>query len=159
MAKKEFPSDKLAQYIVRFPDGMRDRIKEAAAANGRSMNAEIIYRLQTTLEMDAYESKENINSDKFDPAHKADIKIKLDTNGIPVDAHEAMLHLSQLISKAALETISIEVEVKKIRDTRSPDQRDDDFLRVLGKYRVLRGISEADLDGTHPEDLNASNDD
>lgn len=30
------------QFIVRLPDGMRDRIKAAAAENNRSMNAEIV---------------------------------------------------------------------------------------------------------------------
>jgi plasmid stability protein len=49
MAKKEFPSDKLDQYIVRFPDGMRDRLKVAAAANKRSLNAEIISRLEASF--------------------------------------------------------------------------------------------------------------
>lgn len=33
------------QYTVRFPDGLRDRIKAAAAANNRSMNAEIVATL------------------------------------------------------------------------------------------------------------------
>ncbi len=33
-------------YMLRFPDGMRERLKEAAEANNRSMNAEIIARLQ-----------------------------------------------------------------------------------------------------------------
>lgn len=37
------PQDK---YVVRFPDGMRDRIKAAAEANNRSMNAEIIATLE-----------------------------------------------------------------------------------------------------------------
>lgn len=49
MAKKEFPSDKLDQYIVRFPHGMRDRIKAEAEKNNRSMNAEIIDRLERTF--------------------------------------------------------------------------------------------------------------
>jgi len=49
MAKKEFPSDKLDQYIVRFPHGMRDRIKAEAEQNGRSMNAEIIARIEHSL--------------------------------------------------------------------------------------------------------------
>lgn len=40
------------KYIVRFPDGMRDRLKEAAHANGRSMNAEIIARIQLTFDQD-----------------------------------------------------------------------------------------------------------
>lgn len=39
--------------MVRFPEGMRDRLKEAASANGRSMNAEIVARLEVSLEVDA----------------------------------------------------------------------------------------------------------
>lgn len=34
------------QFTVRFPDGMRDRIKAAAETNNRSMNAEIVATLQ-----------------------------------------------------------------------------------------------------------------
>lgn len=37
------------QYIVRFPEGMRDRIREEADRNCRSMNAEIIFHLQRAL--------------------------------------------------------------------------------------------------------------
>lgn len=38
------------RYIVRFPDNMREQLKDLAAANGRSLNAEIIHRLQQTLD-------------------------------------------------------------------------------------------------------------
>lgn len=38
------PQDK---YVLRMPDGMRDRIKKAAERSGRSMNAEIIAALET----------------------------------------------------------------------------------------------------------------
>ncbi|WP_418024969.1 Arc family DNA-binding protein (plasmid) [Paracoccus sp. TD-10] len=34
------------QYMLRLPDGMRDRIKAAAEANNRSMNAEIVATLE-----------------------------------------------------------------------------------------------------------------
>lgn len=34
------------KFMLRLPDGMRDRIKEAAEANNRSMNAEIVARLE-----------------------------------------------------------------------------------------------------------------
>lgn len=37
------------QYMVRFPEGMRDRIKAAAETNGRSMNSEIIARLEDSF--------------------------------------------------------------------------------------------------------------
>lgn len=40
------PSKQLDQFVVRLPDGMRDRIKAAAEANNRSMNAEIIATLE-----------------------------------------------------------------------------------------------------------------
>ncbi|WP_280952510.1 Arc family DNA-binding protein [Neorhizobium huautlense] len=39
------PQDK---YVLRLPDGMRDLIREAAAQNKRSMNAEIIDTLERT---------------------------------------------------------------------------------------------------------------
>ena len=37
------------KFIVRLPDGMRDRLREAAEQNNRSMNAEIINRLERPL--------------------------------------------------------------------------------------------------------------
>ncbi|WP_425557718.1 Arc family DNA-binding protein [Herbaspirillum huttiense] len=45
------------KYILRFPDGMRDRIATAAKENGRSMNSEIIARLQHSFKATSlYES-------------------------------------------------------------------------------------------------------
>lgn len=40
------PSKKQDQFIVRLPDGMRDRIKAAAETNNRSMNADIVATLE-----------------------------------------------------------------------------------------------------------------
>lgn len=37
------------KFMLRFPDGMRDQVAEAAKAAGRSMNAEIVARLQSTF--------------------------------------------------------------------------------------------------------------
>jgi hypothetical protein len=46
----EQPSDRPGRgsdkFPLRFPDGLRDRIKASAAENGRTMNAEIIARLE-----------------------------------------------------------------------------------------------------------------
>jgi hypothetical protein len=39
------PSKQLDQFVVRLPEGMRDRIKAAAEAANRSMNAEIVATL------------------------------------------------------------------------------------------------------------------
>lgn len=43
---ERYPSEKAERFQVRLPDGLRDEIKAAAEANGRSMNAEIVARLQ-----------------------------------------------------------------------------------------------------------------
>lgn len=37
------------KYIVRFPDGMRDRLRQQAKANRRSMNSEIVHHLDRAL--------------------------------------------------------------------------------------------------------------
>ena len=49
MARTKDPSDQY-RYNLSFPPGLRDRIKEAAKANNRSMNAEIVTRLQKSFE-------------------------------------------------------------------------------------------------------------
>ncbi len=49
MSNKAYPSQTQDRYIVRFPDGMRDQIAEAAKANNRSMNAEILARLERSF--------------------------------------------------------------------------------------------------------------
>lgn len=41
------------KFQLRLPDGMRDRIKIAAEVNGRSMNAEIVNRLELSFEGDS----------------------------------------------------------------------------------------------------------
>lgn len=40
------------KFVVRFPDDMRDRIAEVARENHRSMNSEIIARLESSLRQD-----------------------------------------------------------------------------------------------------------
>ena len=37
------------QFMLRLPDGLRDSVKDAAARNNRSMNSEIIVRLEASL--------------------------------------------------------------------------------------------------------------
>lgn len=49
MTKTPYPSDTQDRFIVRFPEGMRDQIATIAKANGRSMNAEIVARLEKSL--------------------------------------------------------------------------------------------------------------
>lgn len=51
--KRVHPSDRQDQYIVRFPEGMREFIKDEAGRNFRTMNAEIIFRLSEAYKLTA----------------------------------------------------------------------------------------------------------
>ena len=46
MTKPPYPSDQQDKFMLRLPDGMRERIKAASEANNRSMNAEIVAVLE-----------------------------------------------------------------------------------------------------------------
>jgi hypothetical protein len=46
MTKPPFPSDQQDKFMLRLPEGMRDRIKAVADANNRSMNSEIVATLE-----------------------------------------------------------------------------------------------------------------
>lgn len=46
MSGANYPSHQQDQYVIRFPEGLRTRIKEEAARNRRSMNAEMIFHLE-----------------------------------------------------------------------------------------------------------------
>jgi hypothetical protein len=50
MAKK--PAHDLDKFVLRLPDGMRERIATEAKANARSMTHEIILRLQRSMDED-----------------------------------------------------------------------------------------------------------
>lgn len=49
MSKPPAPSDLADKFMLRMPEGMRDRVREAADASGRSMNAEIVQRLEESF--------------------------------------------------------------------------------------------------------------
>lgn len=46
MAESQYPSQQQDKFILRLPDGMRERIKVVAELNNRSMNAEIVAILE-----------------------------------------------------------------------------------------------------------------
>ena len=49
MPRPKFSSD-LGRYTVSMPPGMRERIKQEANLNHRTMNAEVVHRLHQSFE-------------------------------------------------------------------------------------------------------------
>ena len=49
MSRQRFPSDN-NRYTVSFPEGLKDRLKQGAEESNRTLNAEIVTRLQMSFE-------------------------------------------------------------------------------------------------------------
>jgi hypothetical protein len=60
MEKKPYPSETQERFIIRLPDGLRDRIAEAAKAANRSMNAEFVLRLEQSFDAAAEDSDKRL---------------------------------------------------------------------------------------------------
>lgn len=87
MAREKFPSDDVDRMMVRFPAGMRNRLKAAADTNKRSMNAEIVARLQNSLE----------NTDFFEhPVFNLNQMKHLDRSGLVI-AHSVIEELIEYL--------------------------------------------------------------
>lgn len=56
--------DPRIQYKFMIPASMKQRLEDAAHENRRSLSAEIISRLETTLEMDDYVPGPNVQTDE-----------------------------------------------------------------------------------------------
>ncbi|SEH99792.1 Arc family DNA-binding protein [Pseudomonas asplenii] len=52
MNQKKTTSRNADKFVIRLPDGLRDRISEVAVSNGRSMNSEIVRRLENSISDD-----------------------------------------------------------------------------------------------------------
>lgn len=51
------------KFVIRLPDGLRPSINEQAKANHRSMNNEIIHRLERSLELEVlYDNQVKLNA-------------------------------------------------------------------------------------------------
>lgn len=68
--KSVFPSDAAEKFMLRLPDGMRDRIADAAKANSRSMNAEVVARLAASFEPPALGFGPGSVGDQFEKARQ-----------------------------------------------------------------------------------------
>lgn len=47
------------KFVLRMPDGLRPEISNAASINDRSMNSEIIFRLNRTIELETQLANQN----------------------------------------------------------------------------------------------------
>ncbi|WP_371398835.1 Arc family DNA-binding protein [Marinovum algicola] len=71
------PRQNQDKFILRLPDGMRDQVKQLAASNHRSMNAEIL----AALEMWLGDSRIGMDKAEFRQLMRDDAEQQLATHG------------------------------------------------------------------------------
>lgn len=76
MTGATYPSATADKFVVRLPDGMREQIAEVARNNHRSMNSEIISRLEASIltESAAADQPKNLNSPEITPKERELLK-------------------------------------------------------------------------------------
>ncbi len=107
MTKKPFPSEQQERFIVRLPDGMRDRIAEAAKANNRSMNAEIVSRLADSF---VQERQVELFGHPHTPAPPG-INVILDSRGYPISWDEISEHLAAIRKTGKFNVVAMHTSV------------------------------------------------
>lgn len=93
----KFPSRSLDKFVLRLPDGMRESIGELARINQRTMNAEIVSRLEQSLGL----SK---GADAATSAHFAP--------GTP--AEDILLELHQMVGKLSTQVEGVSKRMAKL---------------------------------------------
>jgi hypothetical protein len=149
------------KFVLRMPDGLRDRLKAVAEENNRSMNAEIVDRIEKSFLVDTLTTKnaelegrastlEMMLSESQTRAaefHKrADegshtLYVLLDADGFPVSWQEVMLHLSEIQKASGMDIDSIDARVlapEKVSNYSSNDR----WREIAAKYMTHSNRSE-----------------
>lgn len=135
MNDKRAPSHELDRFILRLPDGMRNRIKEAAEHNGRSMNAEIIQALEYFFPPEP--SIEDVLTKIHDSIDLAKRNDTIPYRKLLIDS------LDQLSNR-----IAIGLEPNQSRLTTTPQVFDNNFLARFKRWQRVKeyGVEQTDLE-------------
>lgn len=127
MAKEptNYPSDAADKYVLRFPDGMRERLKQAAAVNNRTLNAEIVARLSASFDRTSVGLPAEVNSEIAALEGRAEI-----------------LALRVELARGHLETIQLRCEntQERIERLTAEAKTDEDFEQIekmVGWHKVF----------------------
>ncbi len=106
------------QFPLRLPDGMRDQLKQAADQNGRSMNAEMIDRLEASLSGSSAEAgewkrryeEEREASARFERLYESTFDVAMNYKSLLRGVKEEMLRQAQTLRSFASLIVETEVD-------------------------------------------------
>lgn len=118
------PQDDYMKTALRLPRDLHAKIQEEAAASGRSMNAEIVARLQDSF----------LTSFEREVPPLQQFYILLDSSGYPISWFEILEHVRGLSNAAGVEPIDLKMEVVT-PDMESNSRRATETSKLAAFYR------------------------
>ncbi|HEV7255758.1 MAG TPA: Arc family DNA-binding protein [Mesorhizobium sp.] len=123
------------QFMLRLPDDLRERLRVASEASGRSMTAEIVYRLEGSFEIEgiAYDSAADLEANR--PTKDRFLYVAIDQDGSPVSYREIWTLLEEIAAaaKVPLEGISARVFEPKLV---ASDEREEEWVRLRNWFKA-----------------------
>lgn len=124
--KPAYPSDTADKVLVRMPDGMREQLKAAAKANNRTMNAEIVARLQASFDAPVLP---DIVSNTRPTASTNDLALLYEITEAQMHLQQATMNLSDAKDDAFRVSVVLERRERELRDAEEAGQ-DEALLAV-----------------------------
>jgi hypothetical protein len=137
-------------FRLRIPRELKEAIEEEAETNGRSINAEIVYRLENTFDPNFHGSEFRQLKSNYEAvtsienrflmmlAEKRVLYVVLDAAGYPISWPETMAHLNAI--SAALDEPVDRIDAAVFTPARvSSDKREEEWFALLNFYREKRG--------------------
>lgn len=113
-------------YPLRLQPELRAKLEELAAENGRSLHAEIVTRLQHSLEPGL-----TVKEPALPPLY-----VLLDSSGYPISWFEVLEHVRGLTKAAGVEAVDLKMEIVT-PDMESNSRRAAETAKLAAFYRKL----------------------
>lgn len=120
------PQDDYIKTALRLPRDVHAQIQQAATASGRSMNAEIVARLQGSLDSSV--------STQASTSELPRLYVLLDSNGYPLSWSEIREHLKAIREAGKLNVVEMETYVVT-PDMESNSRRNEAVVKLAAYYR------------------------
>lgn len=122
------------QFKLRMTPEIKERIEAAAAKNNRSMNAEILRRLEDSFDDEVL--TERVRDSAFNRERQV-LYVLLDADGMPTAWSEIMLHLDRLAEASGGDISRIDAVAIVPKDDRPEDAKVEAYLELARRYKKL----------------------
>ena len=100
------PSQKLHPTMVRLPERLRQHLEQNASLNGRSMNSEIIHRLERSLTADDEEIRAALLRAADEVGGSPSLSDRLDRIEKTLESYASVLKAQQKVAQDALAALA-----------------------------------------------------